>query len=115
MSEQGDQIIDDLRQRTIESLQQSGEKIVNSVKKELSGTGKSRRGQHPSQRSGKLKGSINWQVVENGDSIELHINADASYAPILQDKFGRVVLSDVIDEYADDLIDDLIQDVVSTT
>ena len=72
----------------------------------------SQRGENPRRMSGSLQEDIQAELIVTGLESELVLSSSKPYAPILQDKLGRPVLSDTAEKY-DEIVPDRVAAAIS--
>lgn len=73
---------------------------------------RSKPGENPRKETGKLQNSIKGRVDTDGLQSVLVVNSDVFYAPILQNKMERLVLSDTAEIY-DEVVPDRVTAAIS--
>lgn len=68
----------------------------------------SSRGEYPRMRSGSLRDATFFEVTDSGGNVSLIVGNAAHHAKFLDPGMGRLILTDVAEEFSDQLLDSLV-------
>lgn len=111
------QLFNEIAADVADALDRKGNEIVEAVKEDLSvpvqiTTGprggrvviRSKPGEHPRKESGDLQAAVGHQVQRDGVDATLVVNDPMFYAPFLDPKLNRPILTGIDERFGDDVV-----------